>query len=176
MTLSDFAAIGSFMSGVAVVITLIFLLIQMRQTNKNQRALMQQGRSNRAIEVLLSRTEPHLSEALTHIWRGDTEMEASQFHAVNAFNIALFWHLEDSFLQHQAELLDEVSWATEVATLRGFLTIPAIRVSWKISRLQSSGAYRAFVDSLMNETKTMKPFDEAALWKALMAQELAAAA
>ena len=33
MTLSDLAAIGSFVSGIAVVITLIFLLLQMRQNN-----------------------------------------------------------------------------------------------------------------------------------------------
>ena len=44
MSLSDLAALGSFISGVAVVVTLVFLLVQMRQTNRNQKSLMQQGR------------------------------------------------------------------------------------------------------------------------------------
>jgi len=45
MSLSDLASIGSFVSGVAVVVTLALLLIQTRQANRNQKALMQQGRS-----------------------------------------------------------------------------------------------------------------------------------
>src|SRR5271156_1860686 len=54
MTLSDLASLGSFVSGVAVLVSLIFLFFQMRQmteqvrqAERNQRALMQQGRADR---------------------------------------------------------------------------------------------------------------------------------
>jgi len=39
----------NFISSVAVVVTLVFLLIQTRQTNRNQKSLMQRGRTSRWI-------------------------------------------------------------------------------------------------------------------------------
>jgi flagellar biosynthesis/type III secretory pathway M-ring protein FliF/YscJ len=58
MSLSDLAALGSFISGVAVLASLVFLFFQMRQmteqvrqSERNQRALMQQGRSMRGMET-----------------------------------------------------------------------------------------------------------------------------
>lgn len=38
MTLSDFAAIGSFVSGGAVLVSLVYLSLQVRQTERNQQA------------------------------------------------------------------------------------------------------------------------------------------
>jgi len=60
MSLSDLASLGSFVSGVAVVITLIFLLLQMRQANRNQRAMMQLGRATRSSEYYLRMMDPEL--------------------------------------------------------------------------------------------------------------------
>jgi len=50
MSHSDLAALGSFTSGIAVVATLVFLL-QIRQTVRNQRSLMQQGRTARIVDA-----------------------------------------------------------------------------------------------------------------------------
>ena len=43
MTLSDLASIGSFISGVAVIVTLVFLPAQLRQTERIHRAVLHQG-------------------------------------------------------------------------------------------------------------------------------------
>jgi hypothetical protein len=61
MSLTDLASIGSLVSGVAVLFSLLFVGIQIRQSNRNQRSLMQQGRSVRNVELLLKPTEPRLS-------------------------------------------------------------------------------------------------------------------
>jgi PEP-CTERM motif len=45
MTLSDLAALGSFISSVAVLVSLIYLALQVRQADKNQRAIVQQERA-----------------------------------------------------------------------------------------------------------------------------------
>ena len=47
--------------------------------------------------------------------------------ALIATAVATYWSIEDSFLQHQKGLLDVASWATEVATLKSFLFLPAWR-------------------------------------------------
>ena len=60
MPLSDLAAIGSFVSGAAVLVSLVFLYFQLGQVRKqialaekNQRAIMQQGRAARSAENIM---------------------------------------------------------------------------------------------------------------------------
>jgi len=175
MTLSDLSSIGSFVSGIAVVVTLIFLLLQMRQSNQNQRALMQQGRSARVVSTILVGAEPSMSATMSRAYAADLEMDATQVRSMNAYATAFFWNVEDSFLQHRSGLLDSSAWEVDLATLRVSLSSPALRVGWKMARAQSSGEYRAFVDGLLDEVKPRKSFNELAVWKDLMAKEQAQA-
>ena len=61
MTLLDLAAIGSFINGMAVVVTLAFLLLEVRQNAKNLRSSVQQARANWVIAQGVVRTEPFMS-------------------------------------------------------------------------------------------------------------------
>jgi hypothetical protein len=173
MSLSDLASIGSFVSGVAVVVTLIFLLLQLRQTERVQRCAMQQGRAARTVDFILRSTDPGLCETIVRANKSDLTLTPVQIAALNTYAVALFWSLEDSFLQHRNGLLDAASWATEVATLKVFLLSPAWRVGWQMCRAQAGSDYRAFVDSIMGSVKPLPSFDESAIWKSLMEKQLA---
>jgi hypothetical protein len=59
MSLADLASLAS---SVAVVVSLLFLGLQIRQTNRNQRSLMQQGRSARNVELLSRLSDPRVSD------------------------------------------------------------------------------------------------------------------
>ena len=67
MTLTDLASWGSLLSSIAVLISLIFVGLQIRQANRNQRSAMQQGRSDRNVKLLSRLTDPKLSEMLPNI-------------------------------------------------------------------------------------------------------------
>jgi hypothetical protein len=57
MSLSDLAALGSFISGIAVVISFVFLGLQIRQADKNQKEMLASDWASRATEhrvVILS--------------------------------------------------------------------------------------------------------------------------
>ncbi|HEX3432128.1 MAG TPA: hypothetical protein VHT03_14710 [Rhizomicrobium sp.] len=43
MSLSDLASLGSFVSAFAVLASLVYLALQVRQAEKNQRAILNQG-------------------------------------------------------------------------------------------------------------------------------------
>jgi len=72
MSLSDLAAFGSFVSGLAVLVSLIFLLLQVRQTNRNQRALMQQGISARYLQMNSTASSPEVAKTLVRVWQRET--------------------------------------------------------------------------------------------------------
>jgi len=173
MSLADLASLGSFVSGLAVVFTLVLLLLQIRQTNRNQRAAMQQGRAARSVDFILRATEPALCETIVRANNSDLTLAPAQIAALNTYAVAFYWSMEDSFLQHRQGLLDGASWETEVETLKQFLMLPAWRVGWEMCRDAVSGDYRHYVDSLLQSVKPMKEFNESAAWRHLMKKQLA---
>src|SRR5689334_19355525 len=76
MSLSDLASIGSFVSGVAVLVSLVFLYFQMRQVTeqvrqaeKNQRAVIQQARTTRSADFNIAiAASPELTEASLKVY------------------------------------------------------------------------------------------------------------
>jgi len=133
MSLSDLASIGSLVSGVAVLVSLIYLAEQVRQTN--QQASIRHSRVTRTVDIQLAQTDPSVANA----WRRGlqdpdeiTEAELVQFLAVCR---ALFFHFEDSFYQHEEGLLNEDAFSTVLAGARALAGFPGFRVAWKTTRL-----------------------------------------
>lgn len=172
MSFSDLASIGGFVSGVAVVVSLVFLALQMRQTNANQKSLMQQGRSARTVDMLMKMSEPVLSETIVNAFGGGSD-EPARIFAFYSFACACFWNYEDSFLQFRARTLDARGWATDELTLRGLLGNPAYRAVWRMARAGMNADYRDYLDRLMREIQPSEPRDVAQVWKAYFTEERA---
>jgi len=62
MTLSDLASIGSLVSGIAVLVSLVYLAQQTRQNSKHTRALIQQGRAIQSADMPLGNPNALLYE------------------------------------------------------------------------------------------------------------------
>jgi hypothetical protein len=134
MSLSDLASIGSFVSGLAVVVSFVFLGLQIRQSNRNQRSLIQQGRANNNIELMLRLTDPALHESMIRGRAGDLTMEPEQVDTFVRAWIATLSLWEDGFLQHRASTIDPASMASAAANHRVFLSYPGCRAAWKTAR------------------------------------------
>jgi hypothetical protein len=172
MTISDLAALGGFVSGVAVPVSLLLLLLQMRQNDKTARATMQQSRTARYAEQILRPTEPYLCEAVTRAQQSDLTMDAGLTMAFTRHAAHVFWNSEDVFLQHRSGTIDRFAFESDMAILRNFLRLPAYRVGWAINRDYSTGEFQAFVDKQLGEIKPARSPDLTARWKTLMTAEL----
>jgi hypothetical protein len=173
MSLSDLASLGSFISGIAVMGSFVFLALQMRQANLNQRSQMQQARAARVIDSMYRRLDPHLSEIFERGNRGDLTLSDAQVEmfASAAFTSFVTW--EDTYLQHRAGTLDPASWKTDEARIRLVLSTPAYRALWRTSRIYFTGDYLDFVDKILRDTKVVLPSNAASLWKTYIAEEMA---
>jgi len=151
MSLSDLAALGSLVSGIAVVITLVFLLLQMRQSNKNQRSLMQQGQANRVASTLLSMATPDMSAAWIKGNGGAPTPEAITGLQVAQICNVLVYDMMDYYNQHLDGLMsDEMFRASEIS-YSAFLQQPAMRQyweSWSAQRKSAAPMFIAWIDSL----------------------------
>ena len=166
MALSDLAALGSFISGIAVVVTLVFLLVQTRQTLKNQRSLMQQGRTTRIVDLIFRQTEPQLTDVMVRGRSGDATLEPLQVETFLSVARASLISMEDTYLQHQHGTIDPSVWMTSTSRLADALAQPGMRAAWNSFRLNFSKDFVEHCDGLIAKTPLALPADRVARWKA----------
>ena len=172
MTLSDLASLGSFVSGFAVLASLIYLALQVRQTKRNQQIEIRHSRVSRIVELHLALADPGVADAWLHGSASPeamTQTELSQF--INLCR-ALFFHFEDSFYQREEGLLNDAAFETVVAGVRFSARSPGWRAAWKMARPNFGGPFLAFMDGLVAAAAAESPVDlSLQAWKAAFSSE-----
>src|SRR5215469_1818652 len=159
MSLSDLAALGSFISGLAVLLSFAFLALQLRQSNVNQRASMQGQRSARIADMVYRRLDPRLTDLTLRGNRGDTSMSPEEVWTYHRMNYATFLNFEDTYLQDRLGTIDSDAWKSSSIRLKHLLAAPGLRVSWKRWRSNFPGGFAESVDQIVAEAR-MSGWDE----------------
>jgi hypothetical protein len=151
MSLSDLASVGSFVSGVAVLISLIYLGLQTRQNVLHTRALIQQGRSGQVGAMLgLIAADPSLAELMVRAGR-DTLTDADIIR-VSYWYYAMFINLEDQVHQHERGLIDDDRYYSTLEGARETIRSPSGRIAWKLLGNRFNPRFRKIMDDLMLST------------------------
>lgn len=174
MSLSDLTAMGSFLSSIAVVFSFIFLALQVRQSNRNQRSLMQQARTGRNLDTLLKMADPPISELLARAESNPAALGRAEVWSFYGFVGAVFWAFEDSYMQFKAGTLHPASWESDVATIERILAFPAFRVIWRMVRDGTSGSYRDYIDGVMRKIPANPSARFSDMFTIFLSEELAA--
>jgi hypothetical protein len=174
MSLSDLASLGNFVSGVAVLISLVYLALQVRQAERNQRGLMQQGRADRLSFLLLQMSEAGTAEIYSKGADAPQDLSESELERFLLICRSAFLSGEDSLLQYKAGLLDEAAFASYAAGAKGQLTSPGLRLAWRLLSPGFGPDFVAFMDEQFKATQPRPPGERYAAWKALVAEQQAA--
>ncbi len=167
MNLADLASLAS---RVAVLVSLLFLGLQIRQSNRNQRSLMQHGRSSRNVDLLCRLGDPKISETFVRVAQGE-ELSDPDYFVLYGYMASVFWSYEDCFFQFHSGMLDPKSWASDVATLQRLMSNPAYRAVWRAARGASGEEYKSFLDGLAAEAKHTPPANLVLILKQYIAEE-----
>ena len=171
MTLNELAAIGNFVSGIAVFVSFVFFALQLRQANRNQRSLLQHGRAGHARDIFLRFADPAVTALTLRAFAADATLSDAEYFAFYSLAGAIFHNYEDSFRQFRAGILDSDSWQSDRRTLEWLLEAPAYRAAWRAMRESIGGDYRAFIDDLLKQTPVQHPRHHAALMRQYIAEE-----
>jgi hypothetical protein len=154
MTLSDLASLGSFVSGVAVVISLISLTIQMRQST----LVTMRAESNASQEQVSQwRLTIANSAELASIWlRGQrdedlTEIEEMRYSFL-LFDLALA--IVQTWDRINKGMVAAETWQRTAPILAGILVTRRGSAWWKRSRLRFPADYAAAVDAAIRDHQT----------------------
>jgi hypothetical protein len=172
MTLSDLAAIGSFISGFAVLVSLVFLYFQLRQVNeqvmqaeKNQRALMNQGVVTRSADAIRWNAQPDILGLRTRVVSGETDFSAQEILRLTLVLRLMLDSGQDTYVQHTAGLADKITLDNVLKVLGGALAQPVFRAIWNSTRTTYALEWTSYVDKLIEQTPLGMPVDIVARFK-----------
>jgi hypothetical protein len=171
MTLEQVFFVSQSVAAAAVVASILYLAREVRQSERVQRATMQQGRADRASQASLTIATP----ALAPIWQkglsAKPDLTLEEFAQWALMCRASFLSGEDSYLQHKAGLLDEVAWGSYVAGVHFYMASPGMRAMWKVSSKQFGADFRSFVDDIVTKVAISCPGDSFVAWQEQLRSE-----
>ena len=110
MTLNDLGSIGEFVSAIAVLITLIYLAVQIRQNSATTRALIRQSLADSQIGYIGQRgTDPFLRSVVPKMFLGQ-ELELEETFGLRMHVVAGTRMFENYFAQQAIGTLDPEDW------------------------------------------------------------------
>src|SRR5579862_9763065 len=152
MSLADLAAIGSFVSGLAVLASLIFVGFQFRPNNQAVRAGTSQAHAENWQQITMAVIE---SEDLARIWRLGlddmeclTDDERVRFFAFAGSTLRFF---EGARVQWRHGQLDREHWHNVEKTAIDFAAKPGFKAYWMARRHWLSPEFRMWYESLSGE-------------------------
>jgi hypothetical protein len=176
MSLVDLASIGSFVSGVAVLVSLVYVSVQVRQAKHHQQAAIRQGRADRIVNMCFAAGDPAVADAVARGYAGAddiTETQLTQYHYICR---GFFYHCEEEFFQHKEGLANDAYYASFLAGTRQMFCEPGLRVQWKLQRAAFVPEFAAVMDKLLAESQPRTLSDPLTQWKAAIAAEKAGGA
>ena len=171
MSLSDLASLGSFVSGFAVLISLIYLALQVRQAEKNQRAIIHQGRIEQSADRLLRLMEPELLKPfMKGLYGRDASTEELEFQQFVFAMAAIAREIADLYFQNDLGLLDEATLQGQLVPLYAALRSPGGKAFWKLTRGFADPRIRERVDALDARLPVQPPTQMFDAYKAELAK------
>jgi hypothetical protein len=151
MTLADFAALSTSISGIVVTLSLIYLAMQTYQNAKHTKALLQQGQADRVVSTLVAMAQPDIAAAWITGNGGTPTPEAVKGVQFAQLCNALVYDMSDFHNQHVDGLARGEQFRGACVGYSTLLQQPGMRAywtAWKNTRLQAAPKFIAWVDGL----------------------------
>jgi len=134
MSLSDLASIGSLVSGGAVLISLIYLSLQVRQAERNQRAAVNHGMAQRIFDSAYKLTEPPLAEFHYEAMMDAEDLSGAEvLQLMNIVTVMASGAME-AWVQRKTNLIDDRMFQLALGPVKTMLCRPVYRAVWPMAR------------------------------------------
>ena len=130
--------IGDFVGGIAVIVTLIYLAVQVRQNTRSTRLASMQSAMLAAQNIgMLPAQDRDLARVVRVGLATPDELDDDELQQFRYFLMSMLRVHEDMFVQHRAGVVDDETWMARSSSLRTIFSMPG---GWKV--WDASTAYR----------------------------------
>lgn len=176
MNLENAYYLSQMLSTIAVVISLIYLGRQTRQTSRNQQAVMHQARAELFHEYTSRLSDPEFGPLARAAFRADENLDAEQIHRFYFYSSTMLRFFEEVYRQWREGLIADERWDTSRRSLTGAMRMPGFRATYKVLRSTVDTGFAAVADAIVDQTRARTVIDPVAEWQAAAHEERALAA
>ena len=152
MALEDLGNIGEFVAAVGVIVSLIYLAVQIRQNTKAVKVAAYQETVSASRELNLAvLTDPKLAELALR----DDAIEAAtgdDRRRISLLTNVFLQNFQSQFFQNQQGLLEDHIWSASRETLRRLAHRPGFADWWQRTGFSYSSHFRKLVDELLQSS------------------------
>jgi len=165
MTLSDWGALAGIVSAIGVPVSVLYLGLQVRQAEKSQRAMMQQGRATRAHDAAFTLAQADFAALYYKGARTPKELTPEEIDRFMLMCRGALLSAEDSVLQHKSGQLSAEAYDAFSAGVRALVGRSAgLRAAWRLTAANYSPALRALMDDALAQAKPQSAAEFQAAW------------
>ncbi len=173
MTLEQISYLSQSIAAVAVIASLVFVGVQIRQSEKTQRAVMHDNRLRQIRETSLHLASPGVTDGFIKGSRGDSDISQTEwtqyFFAIIVQDITR----DEQYRQFREGLISNERRRQTHSTIVASMTTPGCRALYPINRSLFSAEYQALLDGLAKKIAPLDPTYRFEAWKSLAAAERA---
>lgn len=169
MTLVDWANIAQVVGSLAVIASLIFVGLQVRQNTKATRATALQMNADYWLTYFTMLADKQFSDIYSKGALGRVELEGGQFGQFFLLCRATFMGCENQHHQYLSGLLDDDAYRGYEATIREQIAaFPGVRAMWQLVRHAYGTEFVKFLDKQIASTDEHNRGSIQKQWRALI--------
>ena len=148
MTLDQLASIGEIIGGIAVVISLVYLAIQIRSNTETERTSTYQSIVSDfgALNNTMAST-PELSHMFVQAMENYHQLSSDQKARISQVFFQCFRYFENMFYQHQKGYLDDEVWTGWKRLMLTYYSRPGFQTWWEHRRDVYSEPFAIFLET-----------------------------
>jgi hypothetical protein len=176
MTLSQLANIGELLGGIAVVASLVYLAIQIRQNTRTVRGSTLHQNTDLWISVFLRLAEPGAARAYVAGMTANPDIQPLHYTQFFFICRAMFLGDENQYYQMRQGVLDPETYAAYQRSISAqFLAFRGFRVWWQQSRSVFSPSFVEHIDAMIAKTREADPGAFLRSWQEMAREDVPAA-
>ena len=147
MTLNELGSLGEFISGLAVVVTLVYLALQIRHNTRAVRSSMHQDMIESTLRIAESVSDnENLGRIVLKAGEDYDNLTREEYIRFEAYAERVFSNFESVFYSYRNSMIEQDLWESWEASYLSDLSRDAIRRYWHDERPQHLRDFMDFVD------------------------------
>jgi hypothetical protein len=134
MSLEEVYYVSQTIAAVAIIGSLVLVIIQLRQSDKTQRALVHQTRADRNVTVARSMLDADVARLLAKAAAHEASFSAAEIVQLMGLLRVQVMAVDDTIWQRSVGLLDDTAVESAWQSSKALLALPALRATWPLVR------------------------------------------
>ena len=147
MTLNELGSLGEFISGLAVVVTLVYLALQIRHNTRAVRSSMHQDMVESTLRIAESMSDnPDVGRIVLKANEDYDNLTKEEFVRFEAYAERVFGNFESVFYSYRNSMIEQDLWESWEASYLADISRTAMRRFWHEDRPMHLRDYMEFID------------------------------